>query len=99
MRCSSSSTSWAPRPTSAPRLFWRPCTSMQKASPPAWTDLQAELLHRNPGWAQLQAAAAPDGDADLEGCDFSGFEVPACAHCGSGPLKPDVVFFGENVPR
>lgn len=72
---------------------------MQKASPPAWTDLQAELLHRNPGWAQLQAAAAPDGDADLEGRDFSGFEVPACAHCGSGPLKPDVVFFGENVPR
>jgi NAD-dependent SIR2 family protein deacetylase len=24
--------------------------------------------------------------------------VPDCPHCG-GVLKPDVVFFGENVPR
>lgn len=32
-------------------------------------------------------------------CDFSGFDVPACAQCGVGLLKPDVVFFGENVPR
>ncbi len=30
--------------------------------------------------------------------DFSGFNVPDCPHCG-GMLKPDVVFFGENVPR
>ena len=26
------------------------------------------------------------------------FDVPDCAECG-GILKPDVVFFGENVPR
>eukprot|EP01032_Pedospumella_encystans_P033176 gene33176-37484_t len=50
------------------------------------------------GWAALEARAAPDGDADLEGHDFSAFDVPACAHCG-GLLKPDVVFFGESVPR
>lgn len=60
--------------------------------------LQAELLRRNPDWAALDATAAPDGDADLEARDFSGFDIPACAHCG-GLLKPDVVFFGENVPR
>jgi NAD-dependent SIR2 family protein deacetylase len=59
--------------------------------------LQAQLLERNPGWSGLRAASAPDGDADLE-ADFSGFDVPACTHCG-GILKPDVVFFGENVPR
>ncbi len=59
--------------------------------------LQRRLLDANPAWAALQAAQAPDGDADLEG-DFSGFEVPDCAACG-GLLKPDVVFFGENVPR
>ena len=73
------------------------CMHCETRSPRA--ALQAELLRRNPAWAELQAAAAPDGDADLEGHDFSGFEVPACGQCGSGPLKPDVVFFGENVPR
>ena len=61
--------------------------------------LQTELLRRNPDWAALRANAAPDGDADLEGRDFALFDVPACAHCGTGLLKPDVVFFGENVPR
>ncbi len=60
--------------------------------------LQAELLRRNPGWAALEARAAPDGDADLDGKDFSTFDVPPCPHCGTGLLKPDVVFFGESVP-
>lgn len=56
-------------------------------------DLKARYLH----WSQHTAATAPDGDADLEGVDLSEFEPPACPHCG-GMLKPDVVFFGENVP-
>jgi NAD-dependent SIR2 family protein deacetylase len=60
-------------------------------------ELQAELLRLNPGLAQLDAQAAPDGDADLEAMDFSGFQVPPCTLCG-GLLKPDVVFFGESVP-
>lgn len=60
--------------------------------------LQSELLRRNPAWAGLSADAAPDGDADLEGRDFSAFDVPSCPHCG-GVLKPDVVFYGEGVPR
>ena len=38
----------------------------------------------------------PDGDVDLE--DVSGFQVVDCLACG-GMLKPDVVFFGETVPR
>ena len=49
-------------------------------------------------WAALEARAAPDGDADLDGLDFSRFDVPDCPLCG-GMLKPDVVFFGETVPR
>jgi NAD-dependent SIR2 family protein deacetylase len=61
-------------------------------------ELQQELLKRNPDWAALDAHDAPDGDADLHGLDFSTFDVPACAHCG-GVLKPDVVFYGESVPR
>lgn len=59
---------------------------------------QQLLVDANPGWEQLPAALAPDGDADLEGVDFSRFVVPDCARCG-GILKPDVVFFGESVPR
>lgn len=60
--------------------------------------LQQALLELNPAWARLDAADAPDGDADLDGHDFSTFAVPPCPHCG-GVLKPDVVFFGESVPR
>lgn len=59
---------------------------------------QQALEAANPGWSDLQADIAPDGDADLEAISFAGFVVPDCPHCG-GLLKPDVVFFGENVPR
>lgn len=51
----------------------------------------------NPDFTHYTAATAPDGDADLE-VDFSHFHVPACYQCG-GILKPDVVFFGDNVPK
>jgi NAD-dependent SIR2 family protein deacetylase len=61
-------------------------------------DVQRRLAEANPAWAGLAAGAAPDGDADLEDRDFATFQVPACDACG-GMLKPDVVFFGENVPR
>jgi NAD-dependent SIR2 family protein deacetylase len=60
--------------------------------------MQAELLRRNPDWVDLDARTAPDGDADLEGVDFSSFDVPPCPQCG-GLMKPDVVFFGESVPK
>jgi NAD-dependent SIR2 family protein deacetylase len=62
------------------------------------SDFQHALEHSNPNWLHLEATDAPDGDADLDGQDFSGFHVPPCPHC-QGILKPDVVFFGENVPR
>jgi NAD-dependent SIR2 family protein deacetylase len=60
--------------------------------------LQAELVRRNPDFAVLDAPGAPDGDADLDHAAFDRFDVPACGICG-GVLKPDVVFFGEGVPR
>ena len=68
------------------------CASSSRA------DVQRRLAEANPAWAGLAAGAAPDGDADLEDRDFATFQVPACDACG-GMLKPDVVFFGENVPR
>jgi len=58
---------------------------------------QQQLAERNPGWTGLTAGGAPDGDADLEGVDFTRFAVPPCPACG-GIVKPDVVFFGEPVP-
>ena len=61
-------------------------------------ELQDELSRLNGDWLGLDAGVAPDGDADLEGADFSSFRVSSCRSCG-GVLKPDVVFFGENVPR
>lgn len=62
-------------------------------------DAFQDILERiNPSWADLDAADAPDGDADLENRAFADFRIPDCPRC-CGMLKPDVVFFGENVPR
>ena len=68
------------------------------SSPVARSDVQAQLASEHPEWTGLRAATAPDGDADLERMDLRTFRSPSCRACG-GLLKPDVVFFGENVPR
>lgn len=72
------------------------CMACEARSPRA--EFQQRLETANPDWLALDATVAPDGDADLGDFDFSQFAVPACTRCG-GILKPDVVFFGENVPR
>lgn len=59
--------------------------------------LQDELLARNPECAAWTAELAPDGDAELDAQLAARLVVPDCPRCG-GVLKPDVVFFGENVP-
>ena len=58
--------------------------------------LNAEWAHR---LAPVEHEAAPDGDTELPASALEHFRVPACDACGNGVLKPDVVFFGENVPR
>ena len=40
----------------------------------------------------------PDGDAELADEQVARFRLVGCECCGSDLLKPDVVFFGENVP-
>ena len=62
--------------------------------------LQDRMAQANPGvgvdtW-RGHPELRPDGDAVVD--DWGGFVVPACERCG-GVLKPDVVFFGETVPR
>lgn len=60
--------------------------------------VQERLLALNPDWAGRTAETAPDGDAELSVEATRTFRVPTCAAC-DGPLKPNVVFFGETVPR
>jgi NAD-dependent SIR2 family protein deacetylase len=50
----------------------------------------------NPGWSAQEAVVLPDGDVLLESTD--GFVLADCDRC-AGRLKPDVVFFGESVPK
>ena len=62
-------------------------------------ELQRRLTELNPGFIEAvgaQVETAPDGDAVL--AEVAGFRLAECTGCG-GVLKPDVVFFGENVPR
>ncbi len=60
--------------------------------------LQDWLAERNPDFVERAAAIGPDGDATLENEDVSELIVPTCPTC-QGTLKPDVVFFGEAIPR
>jgi len=65
-------------------------------------DLQKRLEQLNPDWAPEVLGINPDGDAELDtGHDkraYPGFRIADCPEC-RGTLKPDVVFFGESVPR
>lgn len=62
-------------------------------------DFHRQLAALNPDWRDVNAEIAPDGDAYLEGVDFSTFRLPHCPRCGFDVLKTDVVFFGDNVPK
>ncbi|WP_026549172.1 NAD-dependent protein deacetylase [Arthrobacter sp. Br18] len=61
--------------------------------------IAAILEDLNPGYLERESDAgdlAPDADADVD--DTAGFVMAPCPACG-GMLKPDFVYFGENVPR
>lgn len=65
------------------------------------SQVQAWLNDANPDFDHDQARTArlaPDGDAHLVDTVYASFIVPECPKC-AGMLKPDVVFFGDNVPR
>jgi NAD-dependent SIR2 family protein deacetylase len=66
----------------------------------ARTELQHRLSKVNPDLdepRQLEhAELRPDGDAVAR--DWQQFQLVSCLQCG-GRLKPDVVFFGESVPK
>jgi NAD-dependent SIR2 family protein deacetylase len=61
-------------------------------------DLDARLRAANPSFLGLASAVNPDGDVELPADAVADFRTVDCSSC-SGLLKPDVVFFGETVPR
>jgi NAD-dependent SIR2 family protein deacetylase len=60
-------------------------------------EVAARLQEANPGWDARAQQLNPDGDVSLDDDAVATFRVVDCTTCG-GVLKPDVVFFGENVP-
>jgi NAD-dependent SIR2 family protein deacetylase len=61
--------------------------------------LDERLQAANPRFGARADEINPDGDAELPDEVLDGFVMVDCLACGAGPLKPDVVFFGETVPR
>ena len=61
-------------------------------------ELDQGLRAANRDWVGEATSLNPDGDVELSDSAVASFVVVDCSSCG-GLLKPDVVFFGENVPR
>lgn len=76
------------------------CLSCDRRRPRVEIALRLDAV--NPGFRQAVAdqvaVVRPDGDVVLPDDVVAGFNVVGCRRCG-GTLKPDVVFFGESVPR
>ena len=70
------------------------CLDCKALSPRA--ALQQRLVADNPEFLEHAFVTRADGDAELA-ADYERFRLCSCHACG-GVLKPDVVFFGENVP-
>jgi NAD-dependent SIR2 family protein deacetylase len=65
----------------------------------ARASLDERLRAANPTFGPRVDEVNPDGDAELPDEVLDQFVMVDCLACGDGPLKPDVVFFGETVPR
>lgn len=61
--------------------------------------IQVVMEAENPYLSGVDAIQAPDGDTLLDPAFEARFQVPRCPYCDGERLKPDVVFFGENVAQ
>ncbi|HEX4550982.1 NAD-dependent protein deacetylase [Pseudomonas sp.] len=62
-------------------------------------DIQQRMVEQNPYLAGVDAVQAPDGDTLLDPAFEARFQTPQCPFCAGERMKPDVVFFGENVAQ
>ena len=63
------------------------------------TGLDGRLAEANPHFVGIVAEIRPDGDVVLPDETIAGFHPPRCLVCQSDLVKPDVIFFGESVPK
>ena len=56
------------------------------------------LVEVNPDFSSHVDRINPDGDYEIEDAQLINFQIVSCSEC-QGILKPDVVYFGESVPR
>jgi NAD-dependent SIR2 family protein deacetylase len=73
------------------------CLDCKRTSPRI--KLDRRLKAANPGFEGTATRINPDGDVELADELVAGFTLVDCLDCDRGVLKPDVVFFGENVPK
>ncbi len=63
-------------------------------------DSMQRLIHsKNPNWNERSVDIAPDNDVRLSDEQVKTFKVPECPKCKTDMLKPDIVFFGDNIPK
>jgi NAD-dependent deacetylase sirtuin 4 len=60
-------------------------------------DFQMILTQLNPDIKDTSTMVRPDGDIEIPQETIDRFNLPQCPNCG-GNLKPDIVFFGDNIP-
>ena len=62
-------------------------------------EVDGRLAEANPDFEVIAGEIRPDGDVVLPDEAVAGFHPPRCLVCRSDLVKPDVVFFGESVPK
>jgi NAD-dependent SIR2 family protein deacetylase len=72
------------------------CLDCHRTFPRA--SVQTWMSEANPVFSADAALVGPDGDAQVADRLHADFRIPACPSC-AGILKPDVVFFGDSVPK
>ncbi|KAB0791766.1 hypothetical protein PPYR_03566 [Photinus pyralis] len=60
--------------------------------------VQRTIQELNPGMHEATTMIRPDGDVEISQEKIAQFKPPECPRC-SGVLKPDIVFFGDNIPK
>ncbi|XP_001354539.2 NAD-dependent protein deacylase Sirt4 [Drosophila pseudoobscura] len=61
-------------------------------------EFQHILASLNSTFNNVLEMTRPDGDVEIPLDYIENFKIPDCPQCG-GDLKPDIVFFGDCVPR